>query len=147
MLNIFSFPSICLRENKFIEYGEYKNYYYTTNIDSVWSVLAKNSLLDVQPHTIKHLRILEYKPYVIFIRPLSIGHLRETRNNAKIMSSRDDQGAAKPFMEDGFQEMIKSAQIMESQYGHLFDKTIVNDGLKLNIQKTKIMTSGPITSW
>ena len=63
------------------------------------------------------------------------------------MSSRDDQGAAKPFMEDGFQEMIKSAQIMESQYGHLFDKTIVNDGLKLNIQKTKIMTSGPITSW
>ena len=63
------------------------------------------------------------------------------------MSSRDDQGAAKPFMEDDFQEMIKSAQITESQYGHLFDKTIVNDGLKLNIQKTKIMASDPITSW
>ncbi|OWJ99492.1 hypothetical protein Celaphus_00009710 [Cervus elaphus hippelaphus] len=132
--------------NKFIEYGEYKNNYYTS-IDSVWSVLAKNSLLDVQPHTMKHLRILEYKPYVIFIRPLSIGRLRETRKNAKIISSRDDQGAAKPFMEDDFQEMIKSAQIMESQYGHLFDKTIVNDGLKLNIQKPKIMASGPITSW
>ncbi|OBS56873.1 hypothetical protein A6R68_12002, partial [Neotoma lepida] len=36
----------------FIEYGEYKNNYYGTSIDSVRSVLAKNKvcLLDVQPH-------------------------------------------------------------------------------------------------
>ena len=27
------------------------------------------------------------------------------------------------------------------------EKEIEKDGLKLNIQKTKIMTSGPITSW
>lgn len=31
--------------------------------------------------------------------------------------------------EEDFQEMILSAQIMESQYGHLFDKVIVNDDL------------------
>lgn len=75
----------------------------------------------------KHLRILEFKLYVISIKPLSIGRLRETRKNAKMISGRDNQGAVKPFMEDNFQEMIKSAQIMESQYRHFWDKTTVND--------------------
>ncbi|KAM9090231.1 MAGUK p55 subfamily member 7 isoform 1-T2 [Megaptera novaeangliae] len=128
-----------VQNNKFIEYGEYKNNYYGTSIDSVRSVLAKNKvcLLDVQPHTVKHLRTLEFKPYVIFIKPPSIERLRETRKNAKIISSRDDQGAAKPFTEEDFQEMIKSAQIMESQYGHLFDKTIVNDDLTMAFSELK----------
>ncbi|RLW11437.1 hypothetical protein DV515_00001405, partial [Chloebia gouldiae] len=31
--------------------------------------------------------------------------------------------------EEDFHEMIKSAHVMESQYGHLFDKVIVNDDL------------------
>ncbi|XP_060638447.2 MAGUK p55 subfamily member 7 isoform X2 [Anolis sagrei] len=120
-----------VQNNKFIEYGEYKNNYYGTSIDSVRSVLAKNKvcLLDVQPHTVKHLRTLEFKPFVIFIKPPSIERLRETRKNAKIISSKDEKGAAKPFQEEDFQEMIKSAQIMESQYSHLFDKVIVNDDL------------------
>ncbi|XP_066483249.1 MAGUK p55 subfamily member 7 isoform X1 [Tiliqua scincoides] len=120
-----------VQNNKFIEYGEYKNNYYGTSIDSVRSVLGKNKvcLLDVQPHTVKHLRTLEFKPFVIFIKPPSIERLRETRRNAKIISSKDEKGAAKPFQEEDFQEMIISAQIMESQYGHLFDKVIVNDDL------------------
>nr|XP_028607229.1 MAGUK p55 subfamily member 7 isoform X4 [Podarcis muralis] len=120
-----------VQNNKFIEYGEYKNNYYGTSIDSVRSVLAKNKvcLLDVQPHTVKHLRTLEFKPFVIFIKPPSIERLRETRKNAKIISSKDEKGAAKPFQEEDFQEMLKSAQIMESQYSHLFDKVIVNDDL------------------
>nr|XP_014429932.1 MAGUK p55 subfamily member 7 isoform X2 [Pelodiscus sinensis] len=120
-----------VQNNKFIEYGEYKNNYYGTSIDSVRSVLSKNKvcLLDVQPHTIKHLRTLEFKPFVIFIKPPSLERLRETRKNAKIISSKDEKGAAKPFTEEDFQEMIKSAQMMESQYGHLFDKVIVNDDL------------------
>ncbi|KAF6131553.1 membrane palmitoylated protein 7 [Phyllostomus discolor] len=128
-----------VQNNKFIEYGEYKNNYYGTSIDSVRSVLAKNKvcLLDVQPHTVKHLRTLEFKPYVIFIKPPSIERLRETRKNAKVISSRDDQGAAKPFTEEDFQEMIKSAQIMESQYGHLFDKIIVNDDLTTAFKELK----------
>nr|XP_056713956.1 MAGUK p55 subfamily member 7 isoform X1 [Euleptes europaea] len=120
-----------VQNNKFIEYGEYKNNYYGTSVDSVRSVLAKNKvcLLDVQPHTVKHLRTSEFKPYVIFIKPPSIERLRETRKNAKIISSKDEKGAAKPFSEEDFQEMIKSGQIMEIQYGHLFDKVIVNDDL------------------
>ncbi|XP_013931342.1 PREDICTED: MAGUK p55 subfamily member 7 isoform X3 [Thamnophis sirtalis] len=120
-----------IQNNKFIEYGEYKNNFYGTSIDSVRAVLAKNKvcLLDVQPHTVKHLRTLEFKPFVIFIKPPSIERLRETRKNAKIISSKDEKGAAKPFQEEDFQEMIKSAQIMESQYAHLFDKVVVNDDL------------------
>ncbi|XP_039379925.1 MAGUK p55 subfamily member 7 isoform X5 [Mauremys reevesii] len=120
-----------VQNNKFIEYGEYKNNYYGTSIDSVRSVLTKNKvcLLDVQPHTVKHLRTLEFKPFVIFIKPPSLERLRETRKNAKIISSKDEKVAAKPFTEEDFQEMIKSAQMMESQYGHLFDKVIVNDDL------------------
>ena len=31
--------------------------------------------------------------------------------------------------EEDFQEMIISSQLMESQYGHLFDKAVVNDDL------------------
>ncbi|XP_012588111.1 PREDICTED: MAGUK p55 subfamily member 7 isoform X1 [Condylura cristata] len=128
-----------VQNNKFIEYGEYKNNYYGTSIDSVRSVLAKNKvcLLDVQPHTVKHLRTLEFKPYVIFIKPPSIERLRETRKNAKIISSRDEPAAPKPFTEEDFQEMIKSAQIMESQYGHLFDKIIINDDLTMAFNELK----------
>ncbi|KAM7036023.1 MAGUK p55 subfamily member 7 isoform X3 [Melospiza melodia melodia] len=120
-----------VQNNKFIEYGEYKNNYYGTSLDSVRSVLAKNKvcLLDVQPHTVKHLRTYEFKPFVIFIKPPSLDRLRETRKNAKIISSKDDKGTAKPFTEEDFHEMIKSAHMMESQYGHLFDKVIVNDDL------------------
>lgn len=47
--------------------------------------------------TVKHLRTLEFKPFVIFIKPPSIERLRETRKNAKIISSKDEKGAAKPF--------------------------------------------------
>lgn len=48
-------PDECLIFYRFIEYGEYKNNYYGTSIDSVRSVLAKNKvcLLDVQPHVSK----------------------------------------------------------------------------------------------
>lgn len=45
----------------------------------------------------KHLRTYEFKPFVIFIKPPSLERLRETRKNAKIISSKDDKGTAKPF--------------------------------------------------
>ncbi|XP_076854594.1 MAGUK p55 subfamily member 7 [Brachyhypopomus gauderio] len=120
-----------IHNNKFIEYGEYKGNYYGTSLDSIRSVLAKNKvcLLDVQPHTLKHLRTAEFKPYVVFVKPPSIEHLRETRKNAKILSGKDDKGLAKAFTEEDFQEMISTAQQMENQYGHLYDKVIINNDL------------------
>ncbi|XP_053714330.1 MAGUK p55 subfamily member 7 isoform X2 [Synchiropus splendidus] len=120
-----------IHNNKFIEYGEYKGNYYGTSLDSIRSVISKNKvcLLDVQPHTIKHLRTPEFKPFVVFVKPPPIDRLRETRKNGKIISSKDDKGTAKPFTEEDFQEMVASAKTMESQYGHLFEKIIVNDDL------------------
>ncbi|XP_073485939.1 MAGUK p55 subfamily member 7 [Aquarana catesbeiana] len=120
-----------IHNNKFIEYGEYKNNYYGTSIDSVQSVLAKNKvcLLDIQPSSIKHLRTYEFKPYVIFIKPPSIERLRETRRNANMISSKDERTTSKHFTDEEFEEMIRSAQLMETQYGHYFDKIIINDDL------------------
>uniref|UniRef100_A0A9J8A0X9 MAGUK p55 scaffold protein 7a n=1 Tax=Cyprinus carpio carpio TaxID=630221 RepID=A0A9J8A0X9_CYPCA len=128
-----------IQNNKFIEHGEYKGNYYGTSFDSVRSVLSKNKvcLLDVQPHTLKHLRTAEFKPYVVFVKPPSIERLRETRKNTKVISGKDDKNSSKPFSEEDFQEMISTAQMMENQYGHLFDKVIVNDDLTIAFNELK----------
>ncbi|XP_076617545.1 MAGUK p55 subfamily member 7 isoform X2 [Chaetodon auriga] len=145
-----------IHNNKFIEYGEYKGNYYGTSLDSIRSVLSKNKvcLLDVQPHTIKHLRTAEFKPFVVFVKPPTIERLRETRQNAKIISGKDDKGSAKPFTEEDFQEMVRTAQMMETQYGHLFEKVIVNDDLsaafselRLALKKVEMDTHWVPVSW
>ncbi|XP_036073235.1 MAGUK p55 subfamily member 7 isoform X1 [Oryzias melastigma] len=120
-----------IQNNKFIEYGEFKGNYYGTTLDSVRSVLSKGRvcLLDVQPHVLKLLRTAEFKPLIVFVKPPSIDRLRETRKNAKTMSSKDDGRNSKPFTDEDFLEMVNTAQVMEMQYGHLFEKVIVNDDL------------------
>uniref|UniRef100_A0A8C5QAD9 MAGUK p55 subfamily member 7 n=1 Tax=Leptobrachium leishanense TaxID=445787 RepID=A0A8C5QAD9_9ANUR len=132
-----------IHNNKFIEYGEYRNNYYGTSIDSIRSVLTKNKvcLLDVQPHSIKHLRTFEFKPFVIFIKPPSIERLRETRRNAKVIS-KDDKGSTKTFTEEDFEEMIQSAQMTDTLYSHLFDKVIVNDDLTTAYNELKLTLDG-----
>ncbi|XP_029555269.1 MAGUK p55 subfamily member 7 [Salmo trutta] len=129
-----------IQNNKFIEHGEYKGNYYGTSLDSVHSVLSKNKvcLLDVQPHTIKHLRTAEFKPYVVFVKPPPVERLRESRRNAKVISGKDDKGSAKPFSEEDFLEMVSTAQQMESQHGHLFEKIIVNDDLTAAFSELKV---------
>ncbi|XP_031652239.1 LOW QUALITY PROTEIN: MAGUK p55 subfamily member 7 [Oncorhynchus kisutch] len=129
-----------IHNNKFIEHGEYKGNYYGTSLDSVRSVLSKNKvcLLDVQPHTIKHLRTAEFKPYVVFVKPPPVERLRESRRNAKIIPGKDDKGSAKSFSEEDFLEMVSTAQQMESQHGHLFEKIIVNDDLTAAFTELKV---------
>lgn len=128
-----------IQNNKFIEHGEYKGNYYGTSFDSVRSVLSKNKvcLLDVQPHTLKHLRTAEFKPYVVFVKPPCIERLRETRRNAKVISGKDDKTSSKAFSEEDFLEMINASQMMENQYGHLFEKVIVNDDLTVAFSELK----------
>uniref|UniRef100_A0A3B4ABB8 Membrane protein, palmitoylated 7b (MAGUK p55 subfamily member 7) n=1 Tax=Periophthalmus magnuspinnatus TaxID=409849 RepID=A0A3B4ABB8_9GOBI len=120
-----------IHNNKFIEYGEYKGNYYGTSLDSIRSVLAKNKvcLIDIQPHSIKHLRTAEFKPFVVFVKPPSLERLRETRKHAKFISGKDEKANGRTFTEEDFQEMVRTAQLMEAQYGHLFEKVIVNDDL------------------
>uniref|UniRef100_UPI003AAF4ED4 MAGUK p55 subfamily member 7 n=1 Tax=Centroberyx gerrardi TaxID=166262 RepID=UPI003AAF4ED4 len=145
-----------IQNNKFIEHGEYKGNYYGTSLDSVRSVLSKNKvcLLDVQPHTIKHLRTAEFKPYIVFVKPPTIERLRETRKNAKVISGKDDKGSAKPFTEEDFQEMVKAGQVIEGQHSHLFEKVIVNDDLaaafgelRLALKKVETETHWVPISW
>ncbi|XP_057680434.1 MAGUK p55 subfamily member 7 isoform X3 [Corythoichthys intestinalis] len=145
-----------IHNNKFIEFGEYKGNYYGTSLDSIRSVLSRNKvcLLDVQPHTLKHLRTAEFKPFVVFVKPPTIERLRETRINAKLISGKDDKGSAKPFTEDDFQEMLATAQTMETQYGHLFEKIIVNDNLseafgelRVTLKKVEMDTQWVPVSW
>ncbi|XP_056325319.1 MAGUK p55 subfamily member 7 [Danio aesculapii] len=128
-----------IQNNKFIEHGEYKGNYYGTSFDSVRSVLSKNKvcLLDVQPHTLKHLRTAEFKPYVVFVKPPCIERLRETRRNAKVISGKDDKTSSKAFSEEDFLEMISASQMMENQYGHLFEKVVVNDDLTVAFSELK----------
>ena len=40
--------------------------------------------------------------------------------------------------EEDFQEMISSAQVMENQYGHLFEKVIVNGDLSAASSELKL---------
>ncbi|XP_058485113.1 MAGUK p55 subfamily member 7 isoform X1 [Solea solea] len=142
--------------NKFIEYGEYKGNYYGTSFDSIRSILSRNKvcLLDVQPHTIKHLRTAELKPFVVFVKPPSLERLQETRKNARTLSGKEDKGSTKPYTEEDFQEMLSTAQSMENQYGHLFDKVIVNDDLsaafgelRLALRKVEMETHWVPVSW
>ncbi|KAG7273621.1 hypothetical protein CRUP_017343 [Coryphaenoides rupestris] len=129
--DIYDTADTDIHNNKLVEYGEYKGNYYGTSLDAVRAVLSRNKvcLLDVQPHTLKHLRTAEFKPFVVFVSPPSLERLRATRSNGKVISSKDDHGAAKPFTEEDFEEMVKTAQVMEGQYGHLFEKVIVNEDL------------------
>ncbi|XP_034999011.1 MAGUK p55 subfamily member 7 isoform X2 [Hippoglossus stenolepis] len=145
-----------IQNNKFIEFGEYKGNYYGTSLDSIRSVLSKNKvcLLDVQPHMIKHLRTAEFKPFVVFVKPPTIEKLRETRKNGRVISSKDDKGSAKPFTEEDFEEMVNTAQSIELQHGHLFEKVIVNDDLstafgelRLALKKVEMETHWVPVSW
>uniref|UniRef100_A0A3B1JJ73 MAGUK p55 scaffold protein 3 n=1 Tax=Astyanax mexicanus TaxID=7994 RepID=A0A3B1JJ73_ASTMX len=103
------------QNNKFIEYGEYKENQYGTSIEAIRSVQAKNKmcLVDVQPEALHTLRTAEFKPYVIFVKP-------------RIPESRRRRSAATSPEED-MQEMRQSAQQIEQQYGHLVDRVLIKE--------------------
>lgn len=145
-----------IQNNKFIEHGEYKGNFYGTSLDSIRSILSKKKvcLLDVQPHLIKHLRTAEFKPFVVFVKPPTVDRLRETRKKTQIISGKDDKDSTKPFTEEDFQEMVNTAQTMETQYSHLFEMVIVNDDLdvafselQLALKKVETETHWIPVSW
>uniref|UniRef100_A0A8C1QI49 Membrane protein, palmitoylated 3a (MAGUK p55 subfamily member 3) n=1 Tax=Cyprinus carpio TaxID=7962 RepID=A0A8C1QI49_CYPCA len=99
------------QNNKFIEYGEYKENLYGTSIEAIRSVQAKNKmcLVDVQPEALKALRTAEFKPYVIFVKP-------------RLPESRRRRSA-----EEDLQEMRLSAQQIDQQYGHQVDRVLIKE--------------------
>ncbi|XP_016383084.1 MAGUK p55 subfamily member 3-like isoform X2 [Sinocyclocheilus rhinocerous] len=109
--------------NKFIEYGEYKENLYGTSIEAIRSVQAKNKmcLVDVQPEALKALRTAEFKPYVIFVKP----RIPESRRRRSATSPGGGEHAR--ITEEDLQEMRLSAQQIDQQYGHQVDRVLIKE--------------------
>ncbi|XP_036446324.1 MAGUK p55 subfamily member 3 [Colossoma macropomum] len=112
------------QNNKFIEYGEYKENQYGTSIEAIRSVQAKNKmcLVDVQPEALHTLRTGEFKPYVIFVKP----RIPESRRRRSAATSPAG-GEHGRVTEEELQEMRQSAQQIEQQYGHLVDRVLIKE--------------------
>ncbi|XP_027140663.1 MAGUK p55 subfamily member 7 isoform X2 [Larimichthys crocea] len=125
--------------HRFIEYGRYNGHYYGTSLDSVRRVMAEGKvcLLDVHPGKIKHVYTFEFKPYVVFVKPPRIEELRLTRRRAKFICDDENRNSVRIFSEEDFEDMIDSAETMESQCGHLFDKVIVNGDIAMAFRELK----------
>ncbi|XP_054888922.1 MAGUK p55 subfamily member 7-like isoform X2 [Poeciliopsis prolifica] len=124
--------------HRFVEYGQYNGNYYGSNLDSVQRVMAEGKvcLLDVHPSKIKHVYTSEFKPYVVFVKPPRIEELRLTRRRAKFVC---DEGSTqvRMFSEEDFEDMLDQAEMLDSQYGHLFDKVIVNGDVAAAFRELK----------
>ncbi|XP_052377787.1 MAGUK p55 subfamily member 4 [Oncorhynchus keta] len=75
--------------HRFLEYGEYKGHLYGTSIDAVKDVIdsGRMCVIDTEPHSILSVRNKKFKPYVIFIKPPSSERLRQTRRDARVITS------------------------------------------------------------
>ncbi|KAI4894117.1 hypothetical protein NFI96_021693 [Prochilodus magdalenae] len=126
-----------VQNNKFVEYGEYKENQYGTSIEAIRSVQAKNKmcLVDVQPEfhlctswlpkeqqALQTLRTAEFKPYVIFVKP----RIPESRRRRSAATSPAG-GEHGRVTEEELQEMRQSAQQIEQQYGHLVDRVLIKE--------------------
>uniref|UniRef100_A0A674MPI0 MAGUK p55 scaffold protein 4 n=1 Tax=Takifugu rubripes TaxID=31033 RepID=A0A674MPI0_TAKRU len=117
-----------MSNHRFVEYGEFKGHLYGTSVDAIDDVLRRGQIciVDVEPHNIQMLRTPRLKPYVIFIKPPSPERLRETRRDARIISS---YSASRAFTEDDFVQLEEASQLMEAKYRHFFDRVLVNEDL------------------
>ncbi|XP_017511219.2 MAGUK p55 subfamily member 4 [Manis javanica] len=115
--------------HRMLEYGEYKGHLYGTSVDAVKAVLdeGKICVMDLEPQGIQAARTHELKPYVIFIKPSNVSHMKQSRKNAKIIT---EYFVDMKFKDEDLQEMEDLAQKMETQFGHFFDHMIVNDNLQ-----------------
>ncbi|XP_047907783.2 MAGUK p55 subfamily member 3 isoform X2 [Anser cygnoides] len=114
-----------VQQNKFVEHGEYKENLYGTSLEAIRSVMAKKKvcLVDVVPEAVKHLRTAEFKPYVIFVKPL----VPEKKKN--VLKSPVSEEISTPFDEEQ-QEIINSAAFIEERYGHLIDTILVKEDVQ-----------------
>uniref|UniRef100_A0A452GV99 Uncharacterized protein n=2 Tax=Gopherus agassizii TaxID=38772 RepID=A0A452GV99_9SAUR len=124
---------IDVQHNKFVEHGEYKENLYGTSLEAIQSVMAKNKvcLVDVVPEAVKHLRTPEFKPYVIFVKPL----VPEKKKNAPSPTSEE---ISAPLDEEQ-QDIINSAAFIEEQYGHLIDTVLLKEDLQSAYNQLKTL--------
>ncbi|KAM6333686.1 MAGUK p55 subfamily member 3 isoform 1-T1 [Alca torda] len=115
-----------VQQNKFVEHGEYKENLYGTSLEAIRSVMAKKKvcLVDVVPEAVKHLRTPEFKPYVIFVKPLIPEKKKHTLKSAM------SEEISSPLQDEEQQEIINSAAFIEERYGHLIDAVLVKEDLQ-----------------
>ncbi|KFV67645.1 MAGUK p55 subfamily member 3, partial [Dryobates pubescens] len=115
-----------VQQNKFVEHGEYKENLYGTSLEAIRSVMAKKKvcLVDVVPEAVKHLRTPEFKPYVIFVKPLI------PEKKKQVLKSPVSEEISAPLQDEEQQEIINSAAFIEEQYGHLIDTVLVKEDLQ-----------------
>ncbi|XP_068023095.1 MAGUK p55 subfamily member 3 isoform X5 [Melanerpes formicivorus] len=115
-----------VQQNKFVEHGEYKENLYGTSLEAIRSVMAKKKvcLVDVVPEAVKHLRTPEFKPYVIFVKPLI------PEKKKQVLKSPVSEEISAPLQDEEQQEIIHSAAFIEEQYGHLIDTVLVKEDLQ-----------------
>ncbi|KYO33383.1 MAGUK p55 subfamily member 4 isoform B [Alligator mississippiensis] len=115
--------------HRMLEYGEYKGNLYGTSVDAVQTVLdeGKVCIVDLEPQGIQVARTHELKPYIIFIKPPSMSRMRQSRENARIIT---DYYVNIRFKEEDLEEMEDSAKKMEAQFGQFFDQVVMNDSLQ-----------------
>ncbi|KGL83692.1 MAGUK p55 subfamily member 3, partial [Tinamus guttatus] len=123
-----------VQQNKFVEHGEYKENLYGTSLEAIRSVMAKKKvcLVDVVPEALKHLRTPEFKPYVIFVKPL----IPEKKKPALKSPVSEELS---PCLGEEQQEIINSAAFIEEQYGHLIDTILVKEDLQSACNQLKIV--------
>ncbi|XP_043987687.1 MAGUK p55 subfamily member 4-like [Gambusia affinis] len=115
--------------HRFVEYGESKSHLYGTSIDAIDEVIKRGRMciIDVEPPGIHLLRLRNLKPYVIFIKAPSPETLRQTRKNARIITS---YAVNRAFTEEDFLELEDTSQLIEAKYKQCFDNVVVNDDLQ-----------------
>ncbi|XP_061746470.1 MAGUK p55 subfamily member 7-like isoform X1 [Nerophis ophidion] len=125
--------------HRFLDYGRYRGHYYGTSLDSVRRVMAEGKvcLLDLNPSKLKRIYTLEFKPYVVFVKPPRVEELRLSRRRAKFLSDGEDSNQVRMFSEEDFEDMIDCAQSMEAQHGHMFEALVVNGDVTTAFRELK----------
>ncbi|KAM8749699.1 MAGUK p55 subfamily member 4-like isoform 1-T1 [Acanthopagrus schlegelii] len=115
--------------HRFVEYGEYRGHLYGTSTDAVDEVVKRGRMciVDVEPRSILMLRTGKLKPYVIFIKPPSPERLRQTRRDARVITSYSVKRA---FTEEDLLEVEDLSRLIEAKYKQFFDSVLVNDDLQ-----------------
>ncbi|KAK5850842.1 hypothetical protein PBY51_001684 [Eleginops maclovinus] len=110
-----------IQNGKFIEYGDYKDNLYGTSLESINRTLDQNKvcLVDVQPEALKTLRTVEFKPYVIYVKPRIYGSIKKPHGSCSSLSSG--------ITECDLQEMKHSAERMDECYGAWVDYVLVKE--------------------
>ncbi|XP_055359687.1 MAGUK p55 subfamily member 7-like isoform X3 [Betta splendens] len=137
-VSVHAFEEAVLK-HKFIEYGRHTGQYYGTSLDSVHQVLAKGKvcLLDVHPSKIKVVYTSEFKPHVVFVKPPCVEELRLTRRRAEAPGDPKDTNPLRIFSDQDLEDMGAQAEAIDSQYGHLFDRVIINSDMAAALRELR----------